>query len=103
MTRDLILANIDDNLTPIEQLRSIFVRPDIRAFDHSQSLLPILKSFQENEFKLAIVTEVPPQNDEDGELDPKPRVIGVVSQEDIVEDILKGEIEDEYNLVEMKN
>lgn len=62
-----------------------------------------MKSFQENEFKLAIVTEVPPQNDEDGELDPRPRVIGVVSQEDIVEDILKGEIEDEYNLVEMKN
>ena len=51
---------------------------------------------------MAVVTEVP-QNDEDGELDPKPRVIGVVSQEDIVEDILKGEIEDEYNLVEMKN
>jgi CBS domain containing-hemolysin-like protein len=51
---------------------------------------------------MAVVTEVP-QNDEDGELDPKPRVIGVVSQEDIVEDILKGEIEDEFNLVEMKN
>jgi CBS domain containing-hemolysin-like protein len=69
------------------------VRPDVRAFDHSTSLLPILKSFQENDFKLAIVTEVPVAEDEDHfRFDPRPRVIGVVSQEDIVENILQGEI-----------
>jgi hypothetical protein len=50
MTRDLILANIDDNLTPIDQLRSIFLRPDVRAFNHSATLLPILKQFQESQF-----------------------------------------------------
>lgn len=65
----------------------------MRAFDHSTSLLPILKSFQENDFKLAIVTEVPVAEDEDHfRFDPRPRVIGVVSQEDIVENILQGEI-----------
>lgn len=81
------------------------MRPDIRAFDHSSSLLPILKSFQENEFKLAIVTEVPTASEDDDhfKLDPRPRVIGVVSQEDIVEDILQGEIQDEGDLVETKN
>ena len=69
------------------------MRPDVRAFDHSTSLLPILKSFQENDFKLAIVTEVPVAEDEDHfRFDPRPRVIGVVSQEDIVENILQGEI-----------
>jgi CBS domain containing-hemolysin-like protein len=70
------------------------VRPDVRAFDHSTSLLPVLKSFQENEFKLAIVTEVPvAAEDEDHfRFDPKPRIIGVVSQEDIIENILQGEI-----------
>ena len=80
MTRDLILANIDDNLTPIDQLKSIFLRPDVRAFNHSANLLPILKQFKNNEFQLAIVTEVPNSfEDEDLVRDPRPRVVGIVT------------------------
>ena len=41
MSRDLILANIDDNMTTLQQLSSIFVR-EVIAIDHKTKLEPIL-------------------------------------------------------------
>ena len=41
MSRDLILANIDDNLSTLQQLSSIFVR-EVIAIDHKTKLEPVL-------------------------------------------------------------
>ena len=74
-------------------MSSIFLRQDIRAFDHSEKLQPILHQFKTGEFTIAVVTKV--SDSTDGKSDPLPKVIGIVTQEDIIEDILQEEIHDE--------
>jgi CBS domain containing-hemolysin-like protein len=49
MSRDLILANIDDNFTTLQQLSSIFVR-EVIAIDHKTKLEPVLQFFKRGEF-----------------------------------------------------
>ena len=49
MSRDLILANIDDSLFTIQQLSSIFVR-EVIAIDHKTSLETVLRFFKKGEF-----------------------------------------------------
>ena len=95
MTKDLILTNIDNTLFTIRQLSSILVR-DVIAIDHEMKLEPILGFFKGGNSHMAVVTKVV----EEPGMDPKLTKIGIVTLEDIIEEILQEEIEDEREAVD---
>ena len=95
MCRDLILTNLDSNIFTIRQLQSILVR-EVIAIDENTLLGPILTFFKRGESHIAIVTRV----EEVIGGDPILKKIGIVTLEDIIEELLQEEIEDEKELIE---
>jgi|LauGreDrversion4_2_1035121.scaffolds.fasta_scaffold362633_2 CBS domain containing-hemolysin-like protein len=83
MSRDLILTNIDDSLFTIRQLSSILIR-DVVAIDHKMNLEPVLAFFKRGNSHMAIVTKVV----EEPGMDPRLEKIGIVTLEDIIEELL---------------
>ena len=99
MSRDLILANIDDNLTTLRQLSSIFVR-EVIAIDHRTKMEPVLQFFKRGEFQMAVVTQV--VEDPSTGNDPALKKVVIVTLEDIIEELLQEEIEDERDAHETR-
>ena len=90
MAKDLILFNPDRDQMTIKQLSSVL--RDIVYIDHTTSCLRVLTQFKEGSTHMAIVTKV----DTDEPTDPYLRKIGLITLEDIIEEVIGGEIEDEY-------
>ena len=65
---------------------------DIVYIDHTTSCLRVLSYFKEGGTHLAVVTKVETEDKQD----PKLKKLGLVSLEDIIEEVLDAEIEDEY-------
>ena len=90
MTKDLILFNPDRDQMTIKQLHSAL--RDIVYIDHTESCLLTLKRFKDGDNHLAIVTRVVSNEGRD----PYLKKIGLITLEDIIEQILDAQIEDEY-------
>jgi metal transporter CNNM len=99
MVRDLILINPDKALITLKQLSSIIIR-DVIAVEETDKLEPLLGYFKKGHTHIGIVTSVVIRDDG---RDPTKKVIGIVTLEDIIEDIIQEEIEDEYGVIDAKN
>lgn len=66
---------------------------EVIAIDHKTKLEPVLQFFKRGEFQMAIVTQV--VEDPEGMADPVLKKVGIVTLEDIIEELLQEEIEDE--------
>ena len=101
MTRDLILVNPDKALISLKQMSSMIIR-EVIAVDHEDKLEPLLGYFKKGLTHIAIVTQIK-DNKENRDRDPTKEVVGIVTLEDIIEEIIMDEIEDEYELLDEKN
>jgi metal transporter CNNM len=84
MARDLILINPDKALITLKQLRGIIIK-NVVAVEASDKLEPLMGYFKKGLTHIGIVTDV--VNPTDGR-DPVKQVIGIVTLEDIIEDII---------------
>ena len=66
---------------------------EVIALDHKTKLEPVLQFFKRGEFQMAIVTQV--VEDPKGMADPVLKKVGIITLEDIIEELLQEEIEDE--------
>lgn len=66
---------------------------EVIAIDHKTKLEPVLQFFKRGEFQMAIVTQV--FEDPEGMADPVLKKVGIITLEDIIEELLQEEIEDE--------
>ena len=66
---------------------------EVIAIDHKTKLEPVLQFFKRGEFQMAIVTQV--VEDPMGMADPVLKKVGIITLEDIIEELLQEEIEDE--------
>jgi metal transporter CNNM len=73
---------------------------DVIAVEDTDRLEPLLGYFKKGHTHIGIVTKN--INPEDGR-DPYKKVIGIVTLEDIIEEIIADEIEDEYEILDLKN
>jgi len=99
MARDLILINPDKALITLKQMSSIIIR-DVIAVEDKDRLEPLLGYFKKGLTHIGIVTQTIPG---DGFRDPSKKVIGIVTLEDIIEEIIQEDIEDEFELLDEKN
>jgi len=90
MAKDLILFNPDRDQMTIKQLSSVL--REIVFIDNTTTCLKVLSYFKEGGTHLAIVTKVMTED----KSDPYLKKIGLVTLEDIIEEILDAEIEDEF-------
>ena len=90
MAKDLILFNPDRDQMTIKQLSSVL--REIIYIDHTTTCLSVLAHFKEGGTHLAVVTKVETEERND----PYLKKIGLITLEDIIEEILGAEIEDEY-------
>lgn len=90
MAKDLILFNPDRDQMTIKQLSSVLRE---RTFiDSTTTCLQVLSYFKQGGTHLAIVTKVVTSESND----PYLKKIGLITLEDIIEEILDAEIEDEF-------
>ena len=90
MAKDLILFNPDRDQMTIKQLSSVLRE---RTFiDSTTTCLQVLSYFKQGGTHLAIVTKVVTGDSND----PYLKKIGLITLEDIIEEILDAEIEDEF-------
>jgi CBS domain containing-hemolysin-like protein len=73
---------------------------EVIAIDHKTKLEPVLRFFKRGEFQMAIVTQV--TEDPEGLTDPVLKKVGIVTFEDIIEELLQEEIEDERDVKEAR-
>jgi len=92
MTRDLILINPDKGVITLKQMSSIVVK-DVIAVDDKDKLEPLLGYFKRGLTHIAIVTRIEKTSDS---FDPVRKNIGIVTLEDIIEEIIADEIDDEF-------
>ncbi|KAM5140415.1 metal transporter CNNM1 [Mantella aurantiaca] len=90
--KDLAFVDPDD-CTPLQTVTRFYHRP-LHCVFHDTRLDAVLEEFKKGKSHLAIVQRV---NDE-GEGDPFYEVMGIVTLEDIIEEIIKSEILDETDL-----
>lgn len=91
MARDLILINPEKSLITLKQMSSIIVR-DVIAVDQHDKLEPLLGYFKKGMTHIGVVTATV----DDGVKDTSRKMVGIVTLEDIIEEIIAEEIEDEY-------
>ena len=102
MAKDLILFSPDRDKITIRQLSSVL--RDFVHINHSTTCLQVLTCFKEGGTHLAIVTKVkaeeenfdPTSSSGKGNKDPYLLKLGLITLEDIIEEIIDAEIEDEY-------
>ncbi|CDW89146.1 UNKNOWN [Stylonychia lemnae] len=92
MARDLILINPDKQRISIRQLSSILVR-NVIQIDHATRLDPILTYFKKGQSHLGIITKVEQYEDRD----PQIKMIGIITLEDIIKELLQNEKDDGIN------
>ena len=90
LVRDLLVFNNRRQIVTLKQLGSLIIR-DIIAVDSESKLGPILKEFKKGTSHLCIVRKTV----SDGDKDPYLKNMGIISLEDIIEEILQDDIEDE--------
>ncbi|XP_062832443.1 metal transporter CNNM1 isoform X2 [Anolis carolinensis] len=90
--KDLAFVDPDD-CTPLQTVTRFYRRP-LHCVFHDTRLDALLEEFKKGKSHLAIVQRV---NDE-GEGDPFYEVMGIVTLEDVIEEIIKSEILDETDL-----
>ena len=83
LSRDLILINPEKRKITIRQLSSMLVRIP-KIVDHQEKLLPVLTYFKRGQSHMAVVTKIA----NEGDLDPQHVVIGIITLEDIIEEIV---------------
>jgi len=98
MARDLILINPEKSLITLKQMSSIIVR-DVIAVNEKDKLEPLLGYFKKGMTHIGIVTTTV----EDDVKDAYRKVAGIVTLEDIIEEIIAEDIEDEYEPFDEKN
>jgi len=91
-TKDLIFIDPEDS-TPIENFMKIFGREMLAVFD-DQKLGELLSMFKKGHSHIASVRKV----NSDGPGDPFYEVVGIISLEDVLEEILGDEIVDETDV-----
>ncbi|XP_055387807.1 metal transporter cnnm-2-like [Condylostylus longicornis] len=96
-TKDIAL--IDPSLhLPVRTVLSMFGRA-VYGVDVDAPLLAVLSEFKKGQSHLAVVREVV----DDGVRDPYYRHVGVITLEDIIEEILQDEILDEYEQLDKQS
>ena len=95
MARDLLLINPDKIVLSLKQLSSIIIRDTVNI-SHNDRLEPLLGYFKKGLTHIGIVTEIV----EVAGMDPSHQVIGVITLEDIIEEIIQDNIEDEYEFLD---
>lgn len=95
MARDLLLINPDKIVLSLKQLSSIIIRDTVNI-SHNDRLEPLLGYFKKGLTHIGIVTEIV----EVAGMDPAHQVIGVITLEDIIEEIIQDNIEDEYEFLD---
>lgn len=100
MARDLILINPEKQSISIRQLSSILIR-NVVTIDHNTKLDPILTYFKKGNNHMGIVTKVEQYEDRD----PAIKMIGIITLEDIIEELIqkddeKEEKEQEFSYLE---
>ncbi|XP_058044882.1 metal transporter CNNM1-like isoform X5 [Ahaetulla prasina] len=94
--KDLAFVDPDD-CTPLQTVTRFYHRP-LHCVFHDTRLDTLLEEFKKGKSHLAIVQRV---NDE-GEGDPFYEVMGIVTLEDVIEEIIKSEILDETDLYKVE-
>ena len=94
MARDLILINPDKALITLKQLSSIVIR-DVVAIDCNDKLEPLMGFFKRGTTHIGVVTKIK-EEDKSFVRDPVRINIGIVTLEDIIEEIIAEEIDDEF-------
>lgn len=89
--KDFTLLDPDDNM-PVKALLKFYNHP-ISTCDADRLLDAMFDEFRKGETHLAFVEEVIQQPDRD----PIPKVIGIVTLEDILEELVQMEIYDEFD------
>lgn len=97
MARDLLLINPDKIDISLKQLSSILLRNTV-TISADDKLEPLLGYFKKGLTHIGIVTEIVIREGRD----PTHQVIGIVTLEDIIEEIIMDEIEDEYEMFDNK-
>jgi len=95
LSRDLILLNTEKKELTLKQLSSILFQ-DMVLVDHDDKLEPIFGYFKRGMTHIAVVTQTKQHDFKD----PVKEVIGIVTMEDIIEEIIDDEIEDETRALE---
>ena len=91
MAKDLILFNPEKgDIMTIKQMSTVM--RDIVCIDHTSSCELVLNYFQKGSTHIAMIIKIINIESQDPYLEK----IGIVTLEDIVEEILDDEIEDEY-------
>jgi len=96
MARDLILINPDKAMITLKQMSSLVIR-EVIAVEDKDKLEPLLGYFKKGLTHIGIVAKTILPGDG---RDPYKKVIGIVTLEDIIEEIIAEEIEDEYELLD---
>ena len=92
-----MLINPDKINISLKQLSSILLRNTV-TISADDKLEPLLGYFKKGLTHLGVVTEIMHREGRD----PTHKVVGIVTLEDIIEEIIMDEIEDEYEMFDDK-